>query len=193
MTIEALRVTEPLGRLLGGGVPSDDSSQGPLPVPVAVEEPAATVAALLALTRRYGRLRRALDGQGCPMGSVALAGTCTACGACVSACASGALRLHRDAVAATLLARPDLCSACGACAAACPEQVLGVRRGVGPGIPAGAETVLARDTAVSCRRCGAPLGTLAFLARSRPGADRLCASCAAPLGVDGLAHPAERR
>ena len=49
-----------------------------------------------------------------------LSGMCTACGACIEACAFGAISAADGAVAIDRAS----CKGCGACAPACPEDAL---------------------------------------------------------------------
>jgi heterodisulfide reductase subunit A len=58
-----------------------------------------------------------------PLAPAVLASACCGCGACVTACAFGAVR--RDAATGRARVEPLHCRGCGGCAAACPTGAMG--------------------------------------------------------------------
>jgi len=62
------------------------------------------------------------------VGRLRVAGNCTGCGACVSACPSRALSLMSEQSAGrgrkTVRAAAHRCTGCGTCLPACPRQAL---------------------------------------------------------------------
>jgi molybdopterin-containing oxidoreductase family iron-sulfur binding subunit len=107
---------------------------------------------------------------------------CTACGACVFVCPSGALALSGPGDA--LLGREGSCIGCTLCERACPEDAIALSSLV----PTEPEIrILARPRLATCRECGRPIAPEPFVARIEAmlaGADdversalRLCESC----------------
>jgi ferredoxin len=145
--------------------------------------------AVLGLTRRYGApLDRTLVHRHSPLGVVTLREGCTTCGACVSACPTGALGLDHDTdgdgVAVSFAAA--LCVACTGCVPVCPEAIVQLERRTDVGLLASRKRVLHRDRQVRCERCGAPVAARALLDRMAAilGSDpvlssvtRYCAEC----------------
>ena len=100
---------------------------------------------------------------------------CTACGVCVQACPSDALRIqHASGGAAiaisTLLQTPAACTGCRSCLDLCPDDVL---QAAGPwpwsALLVDREVGVTTLTTASCERCGASFPTTS--------GDRFCPTC----------------
>jgi ferredoxin len=118
------------------------------------------------------------------------AGRCTACGVCVNACPTGALRLTRTGPAFALVFDASSCTDCGQCTRLCPERTL-VRTGRGDWaeVVKGAGRELAHGEARSCSRCG---GSFTASALSAGDPTDLCPVCAyrrsSPFGSRAVAR-----
>ncbi len=149
-------------------------------------DPVAVRAELLAPLLPETPSERPLGG---PFGSVdARARGCTACGACVGVCPTGALRADSSSPEVSFVGLR--CTGCGLCAAACPESVLVVEPGLAWQAGEARSRVLARADALACPACNRVFGTrqaldavLARLGSGFPGVDPellgLCPDCRA--------------
>jgi ferredoxin len=109
---------------------------------------------------------------GALFGSVRIANSCDACGACARVCPTGALRYEtQDDVRYRLLFNPQMCMACGLCQAACAPGAIRIEHNLTFGEVFGEPTwkVLSQDELVRCSSCG-----VLFPARQ---ASRVCTLC----------------
>jgi len=90
---------------------------------------------------------------------------CTLCGACEKACPTHALSL-RHGEGYTLLFTHSDCIGCGACASVCPEKAVRLVRAANPALlSARSPIAVASSPEAHCKRCGAPIGPQARIAR----------------------------
>jgi ferredoxin len=96
--------------------------------------------------------------QGMVAGTIQSNGTCTACGACVTVCSTGALALAGEEMR-TLTFTPALCVDCGACAKVC---LLNFLRPSTPSLESitTLPTTLFQGTMGVCKRCRARTAVL---------------------------------
>jgi ferredoxin len=155
------------------------AADGPVPPPPAVRplvatpatrgaplgDPAATAEAVLALA--HGRPDAVVAHPQSPLGLVDLAPGCTACGACVRVCPTGALALERDGEGVALTFEAARCVGCAACAPACPERVVEVARATAVVPLAAGRRALHRSAEARCVTCGGPIAPQAMLDRLR--------------------------
>jgi len=170
-------------------IPGEEPGAG-TDVALELREPEATMRALAALgALRPERAGWRADGAGCSLGVVEVDETgCTGCGACAGACAARALTAERDG-AGSLLVKLDaaLCTACGACVATCPERAISLHKALDSAALTAGRRLVARQGAIACETCGAPLvsglPTAASASSgvthpfSAPGPGRICADC----------------
>jgi heterodisulfide reductase subunit A-like polyferredoxin len=93
------------------------AAAGPRALRAAIRDGVAAAGTILALLRPGERLLVE------PLAPAVLASACCGCGACVTACAFGAVR--RDAATGRVRVEPLHCRGCGGCAAACPTGAMG--------------------------------------------------------------------
>lgn len=129
------------------------------------------------------RLDHTLDGfvhPDSPFGVVTLTSGCTACGACVTACPTGALHLERGDAEVSISFDGARCVACDGCVPVCPESVVRLDRRTDLEALARGRHVLHHDREARCERCGAPVAAHALLERMRAvlGNDALIADVA---------------
>jgi len=123
-------------------------------------EPEATAQALRArgaLETDSGPWRA--GGPGCPLGVIEIdAAGCSACGACILSCPTGALQSERlGSHQAGVSFDPNLCTACGACERLCPESVVTLRHEADGAALAAGRRVVATVAMATCSACGGPL------------------------------------
>lgn len=152
--------------------------------------PAAAARALVALAaaRAADAAPQAVAHPRSPFGVVEVARGCTACGACVHACPTGALSLERRPGRVALLFDPALCVGCGGCTPSCPERVMTVRKLTDVVRLARPPETVHEDGEARCQACGGPIASRemlrrigALLGESRVTAaiSRLCLGCRA--------------
>lgn len=100
-------------------------------------------------------------------GILEIDGGCTTCGACSTACPTGALRLDETESEVQLVHDPASCTGCSLCVSACPENVLHVERGLDTARIRRGTYELASSRTSHCRRCGDPLPAPQVTARNR--------------------------
>lgn len=137
---------------------------------VTLNEPAATAEAVRRLiTRDADRSPGRLAHPVSSIGLVALdAEACTACGACVAACPTGALRLEETMEEVLISYDAAACVGCRRCASACPEataQALRVDCTTDLAALAGGRAVLKAEPTVHCLDCGRPIAPRRLLGR----------------------------
>jgi ferredoxin len=132
---------------------------------VSLREPKATARALLSL-RNAAPTPTPVQHASSPLGVVRIDhATCTVCGACASACPTGALTLREHADKVWLHLDPAACTACQHCVSACPERALTVRAETDV-VTLAAGTVVPKTSAVTkCRGCGRPVAADAMIRR----------------------------
>ena len=189
----------------GGGLPPAPSvAEAPVAAhPLVLAEPQATTLALEWL----GVEDLVLEHPAAPLGLVDVTPGCTTCGACATACPTGALELAERESTIALLYDASLCTGCRLCVRVCPEQVIRAARGVDLR-RIGARIELASSRRGRCRSCGTLLPPAASVDRNRrllasawpllaDQPDDLCSLCARKAGTIALsdAPPArdERR
>jgi len=146
------------------GLPLERRSGSPGSSParsgIELREPEATIGALVAFgSQSSSRAGWRVAGAGCSLGVVQIdAAGCSACGACGSACPTGALRAERgDGHSLRLSVDARSCTGCGACMAACPESVITLEKAADSALLAACRQVLATVEVASCVSCGEPL------------------------------------
>lgn len=137
------------------------------------------------------RLAGRVESPASPLGELTMAPAgCTLCGACATACPTGALHMSEGELATALVHDPAACVGCARCVAACPEDVLSVAAAIDvPRLRRGSvELVTAsRD---NCARCAAQLAPrplrrrLATLLGVTDADESLCPACARREAVD---------
>jgi len=128
----------------------------------------ATANALLELAGRWGRTPdHAIEYLQSPLGVVTLNSGCTACGACASACPTGALAIEQNGAEVALSFDGTRCTACDVCAPVCPEKVVQVDRRTDFRLLSRGRHELHRDDVVRCEKCGGVVATRALLDRFR--------------------------
>lgn len=145
------------------------------PSSLELREPKATVEALHALARAYGvDIAPAILHPASPLGVVRVDDArCTACGACVAACPTGALESTAGEVI-ELSHDPSLCIACSRCVEVCPERPEAIRLvGVTDlGLVASGRVAVKRSAVARCRRCGGAVAPEAVLRRVQASLER---------------------
>ncbi len=200
--------TERVRTSLGPPPPLPRAGQREAATPrLALNEPAGTAEAALALAQVYGAEEDGLLAHDAsPLGLVELVEeTCAACGSCAFVCPTGALAFENGDNAVAVSFDATACLACGRCAAVCPvEGTLRVRRATDLAALRHGRVTLKHDTIRRCQRCGQPVASEAMLERIRvllgdaPGEGELadvltslCADCRA-LGVSAAVDPRRR-
>ncbi|HVP74531.1 MAG TPA: 4Fe-4S binding protein [Gaiellaceae bacterium] len=148
----------------GGALPARMLAKAPPQATRRLElaEPQATTLAL----RSLGVDGLLLEHPAAPLGLVDVASGCTACGACATACPTGALELADREDTIALVHDPSLCTGCGLCARVCPERVVHVTRGIDLR-RLGGRLELACTRRRRCRLCGTLLPPEAVVERNR--------------------------
>jgi ferredoxin len=130
--------------------------------------PLATAQAVLGLAERYDGPRDIfLTHLHSPLGVVEIEGGCTACGACVSACPTGALALERDGEGISIVFDAPLCVGCKDCVPICPERVVRAEKVTDLRRLSQGKRVLYRVSEARCVKCGAPVAPRPMLDRIR--------------------------
>ncbi|HEU5302265.1 MAG TPA: 4Fe-4S dicluster domain-containing protein [Acidimicrobiia bacterium] len=148
--------------------PVAEAIAGIVPGPVVLREPLATTSAVTAIASALGTgSDTQLETRRTPsIGIVdASATACTLCGACPTACPTGALRLDEDQGTSRLEFDPARCWACSSCISICPESALTLRPGIDLAALLVGPTALVEDTIARCARCDAPIGPRSMLER----------------------------
>lgn len=133
-------------------------------------DPGVSAEALLYLAHAYGAPHDlTLARTQSPFGVVELdpAG-CTACGACVAVCPTGALSIEDESDTTRIGFDAALCPACGLCVPRCPEGdggVLRLLRQVGLGRLRSGRATLFQSQRLTCRACGGPIAAAAMVSR----------------------------
>ncbi|MEE9197210.1 MAG: 4Fe-4S dicluster domain-containing protein [bacterium] len=126
----------------------------------------ATGQTVLELARRYDApLDRILVYSHSPLGVVEFEDGCTVCGACPSACPTGALALERDEEAVSISFDARACIGCEACVPVCPETVVRVEKVTDLRRLSQGRHVLYQGSEARCVKCGAPVAPRAMLDR----------------------------
>ncbi len=145
-----------------------------------LREPQASVAALAAPSNQHLQV----ESPASPLGVLEVdADRCSLCGACASACPTGAIVRVDTGAVASLTHDARACSGCGVCVRNCPEDALAVRLAIDVDrLDAGAVTV-ATAALDACTGCGEPLPPLPLRRRVNELLGRadepawLCAAC----------------
>ena len=115
------------------------AAAGPRPLRAAIRDGVAAAGSILALLRPGERLLVE------PQAPEVMEAACCGCGACVTACALGAVR--RDPATGRARVEPLHCRGCGGCAAACPTGAMGAPHQTREQIAAELTALLARGAA----------------------------------------------
>lgn len=134
----------PAGHLVFGA-PADGLS---------LREPRATARALLSLRHAVPRSTSVRHASS-PLGLVHIDNArCTACGACVPVCPTGALTLREHPDEMWLQLDPAACSACQHCVSACPERAVTVYRQADVATLAAGTVIPKTSSVTKCTACG---------------------------------------